>query len=110
ERQLNANGPDATIKITRGVASRANAYLTQEVDPLNGQVKRITENLRSQIKNYNTQLDQMQQRIDNKRKDLQAKFGRMEDQMAKLKSQESYMSGQLGQLGSGGSLVTKMLG
>jgi len=113
EHQLNTKGPDALIKITRGVASRVSQFVNGEMDPFKGEIKRVTDNLRSQITNMDQQLGRLEERIDAKRKALQEKFTRLETQMAKLKSQQNYMSGQLSQLGSGGSggsLVTKMLG
>ncbi len=113
EHQLNAKGPDAMIKITRGVASRVSQFVNGEMDPFKGEIKHATDNLRSQITNIDTQLGRLEDRIEAKRKGLQEKFTRLESQMAKLKSQQNYMSGQLAQLGSGGgggNLVTKMLG
>ena len=112
--QLKPDGPEATIKITRGVASRVSQYLGEELDPFKGEVKRMADGLRTQVSNLNTQLDRMDERIEAKRRSLQEKFSRLETQMAKLKSQQTYMNGQLAQLGTGGGgkngMVSQLLG
>jgi flagellar hook-associated protein 2 len=112
--QVKPDAPEATIKITRGVASRVAQYLGQEMDPYKGEMKHVTDNLRKQIVNMDAQLGRLDERIEAKRRSLQDKFSRLETQMAKLKSQQSYMNGQLAQLGSGGggknNLVSQLLG
>jgi len=112
EHQLNPKGSDAVIKITRGVASRVSQFVNGQMDPYKGDVKRVTDSLRSQITNMDTQLGRLEERIEAKRRALQDKFARLDTQMSKLKSQQSYMSGQLAQLGGGGGgggMVSKLL-
>lgn len=111
--QLNPSGPEAKVVITRGVASKLSQYLSNLVDPLRGEMKRITDNLQARIKNTDEQLTRMEERIDAKRQRIQEKFERLESQMSKLKAQQAYMSSQLAGLGAGGggaSMVTQLLG
>jgi flagellar capping protein FliD len=109
--QINANGPEAKVVVTRGVASKLSQYMSTLVDPLRGEMKRITEGLQARIKNTDEQLTRMEARIDSKRQRIQEKFDRLESQMSKLKSQQSFMSGQLSGLGSGGGgIVNQLLG
>ncbi len=114
EHQLKPNAPEAVIKISRGVGSRVAQFLNGQMDPFKGEVKRVTDSLRSQITNLDTQLGRMDERIEAKRRGLQEKFTRLETQMSKLKSQQNYMSGQLAQIGTGGGgkagMVSKLLG
>jgi flagellar hook-associated protein 2 len=116
ERQLNPRGPEAVVKISRGVASRVSQFLGGELDPYKGDVKRVTDGLHTQIKNMDAQLGRLEERIDTKRRALQEKFTRLETQMSKLRSQQSYMSGQLANIGAGGGglgkggMVAKLLG
>jgi flagellar capping protein FliD len=102
DKQLNANGAEALVKVTKGVASRMSAYVTRVVDPLRGDMKRITDGLRTRIKTYDGQLVDINGRIDRKRKDLQERFAKLETQMSTLKSQQSYMQTQLASLPGGG--------
>lgn len=114
EHQLKPNAPEAVIKISRGVGSRVAQFLNGQMDPFKGDVKRVTDSLRSQITNLDAQLGRMDERIEAKRQGLQEKFTRLETQMSKLKNQQNYMSGQLAQLGGGGGgkagMVSKLLG
>ncbi len=111
--QLNPNGPEAKVVVTRGIASRLSAYMNTLTDPQRGEMKRISDNLRTRIQNTQQQLDKMEERIESKRQRIQDKFTRLESQMSKLKSQQNYVSGQLSGLnagGTGGSMVNQLLG
>jgi flagellar capping protein FliD len=105
ENQLSQSGPEAMVKVTKGVASRMSAYLNGIVDPLRGEMKRITDGLRTRIKGYNEQLTGINERIERKRRDLQNRFTRLETQMATLKSQQNYMASQLSSLPGAGSVL-----
>jgi flagellar capping protein FliD len=105
DKQLNAAGPESLVKITKGVASRMSSYLARVVDPLKGDMKRITEGLRTRIKTYDTQLEDVNGRIERKRKDLQDRFTRLETQLSTLRSQQNYMSSQLASLPGAGQAV-----
>lgn len=114
EDALNPNGPEARITVTRGVGSRTGRYLSGFVDPTEGRMKSITDNLRRQIDNIDEQLERMQERIQSKRQRLQERFSRMESQMGTLKAQQQYMQQQLAGLPSGGgggaAAMQQMLG
>ncbi len=113
ENQINPNGPEAKVVVTRGIASRLSAYMNTLTDPQRGTMKRITDNLHTRIKNVGQQLDRMEERIEAKRQRIQDKFARLETQMSKLKSQQNFMSGQLSGLGAGGgggNMVSQLLG
>jgi flagellar hook-associated protein 2 len=106
ESQLNPNGPEGLVVVTKGVASRLSSYLNQLVNPLTGQMRRITQNLRDRVNNLDQQLGRMEDRIDAKRKRLQEKFDRMESKMSTLRSQQSFMQGQLANMGGGNLLAS----
>jgi flagellar capping protein FliD len=101
-------GPEATVKITKGVASRMSTYLTRIVNPLTGDMRRITQNLRDQVGSLDAQLKRMEERMAAKRQRLQERFSRLESQLSTLKQQQSYMQSQLGGLGGGGSVLPGM--
>jgi flagellar capping protein FliD len=105
ENQLSPAAPEAIVKITKGVASRMSAYLRGVVDPLRGDMKRITDGLRTRIRGYDQQLTDINARIDRKRKELQDRFTRLETQLSTLRSQQNFMQSQLASLpGAGGVL------
>ena len=100
--QINPTGAEANVTVTKGVASRLATYLDSMVNPLTGQMRRITENLRNRMSNLDGQLDRMEERIAKKRESLQGKFARLESKLSTLRAQQSYLKGQLG--GGGGAL------
>ncbi len=100
--QLDPEGPEATVTVTKGVASRVDDYLTDYLDPIQGPMKRIQDTLNRQIETIDEQLERMEERIDSKRERLQQRFGRLESQMSQLKSQQQFLQGQLAGLPSGG--------
>jgi len=94
--QINATGPEARVKVTRGIAGRLQTYLESLVNPRQGSMTRITKGLSDRVGNLDTQLKRMEERISSKRERLQDKFSRMENQMSKLKSQQASMASQMG--------------
>jgi Flagellar hook-associated protein 2 C-terminus len=104
ESQINPKGPEAHVKITRGVAAQASQYLNRIVNPLTGDMHRIQQGLREQVGNLDAQLKRMEDRMQAKRERLQEKFSRLESQLATLKSQQAYMQSQMANMGGGGVL------
>jgi flagellar capping protein FliD len=102
ESQLNADAPEATVKVTKGIGARVSRYLNSMTNPLTGEMKRITQNLREQVGSLDTQLKRMEDRMANKRQRLQERFSRLESQLSTLKQQQAYMQSQLGGMGGGG--------
>ncbi|MBI4082970.1 MAG: flagellar filament capping protein FliD [Candidatus Lambdaproteobacteria bacterium] len=102
ESQLNPDGPETTIRITKGVASRISSYMKELLDPQKGTLKRITDNLTAQVKDVDLQIKRLEEQIDRKRGRLQDKFARLEGQMQQLKQQQTQLQGQLAGLPRGG--------
>ncbi|MDH4122104.1 MAG: flagellar filament capping protein FliD [Deltaproteobacteria bacterium] len=104
--QLVKEQPEAKITVTRGVGSRLNKYLKGVLaDGKGGDMKRITEGLKTNVKDYDKQLEDINERMVRKRTMLKEKFARMETQMQKLKSQQSYVGGQLANMPSASSAL-----
>ncbi|MBI3992168.1 MAG: flagellar filament capping protein FliD [Candidatus Lambdaproteobacteria bacterium] len=110
DKQLLPDGPEATVKITKGVASRMNTYLGELLDPLAGRMKTISENLNRRIKDIDGQLNRMEERIESKRSRLVERFSKLESQMSSLKNQQSYLSGQIANLPQAGGAGLPGLG
>ncbi|MEE8433831.1 MAG: flagellar filament capping protein FliD [bacterium] len=102
ENQVDENGAEGKVIITKGVGSRVAQHLKGFLDPRGGNMQRITGNLREQLKNLESQLSLMNERMDNKRQRLRAKFARLESQMSTLKSQQNFMTSQISGLPGGG--------
>ena len=102
DRQLLPAGPETTVKVTKGVASRMNTYLSTLLDPLSGRMKTISDNLNRNIKDIDGQLNRMEERIESKRNRLVQRFSKLESQMSSLKNQQNYMAGQIANLPQAG--------
>ena len=102
ESQLAPNAAEGRVKITKGVASKLRKLIGGVLDPNRGNMKRITEGLRTQIKNIDGQLETMNERIERKKIRLQRRFAKMETQLSTLRTQQSFISSSIGGLPSGG--------
>ncbi len=104
EEQLDPEQPEASVVITKGIASRVASYLNTLVDPLEGRMRTITENLRSRVGNIDDQLERLDERIAAKRERLQGRFERLEQQISQMRGQQRFMQSQLAQAGAGGGV------
>ena len=102
ESQISPTVAEASVIVTKGVASRINSYLSRIVDPLRGEMKRITDGLRSELGSYDQQLQKLNERVARKRITLQQKFTRMESQLSSMRSQQRFLQSQLGSASSAG--------
>ncbi|MBF0349816.1 MAG: flagellar filament capping protein FliD [SAR324 cluster bacterium] len=96
------DGPEARIVVTRGIASILEDKLKKINDAAGGDVRRVTDDIGTQMKNFDEQIRRINKRIDSKREALQLKFTKLETTMGRLKSQQSYLGQQLSALGGGG--------
>lgn len=104
EDQIDSEKPEALVTVTKGVASRVSRYLETQVNPLTGQMRRITKDLRDRVGELDSQLKRLDERISRKRAGLQQKFARLESKMSSLRSQQSFMQSQMAGMGGGGGL------
>jgi len=94
ENELNEN-EEATVKISKGVAVKLGDKLSKLNDPLDGNVKRATDDINGQMNSFNEQINRLNERAENKRTRLQNKFAKLDSTMGKLKSQQNYINQQL---------------
>jgi flagellar capping protein FliD len=98
DNQIN-DGSEGNIIFTKGVGTKVQEYIAGVTRPQNGALDIYTNNVKSQLDNYNEELEELEQRITNKREKLNQKFARMEAQLGQLKSEQKYLTGQLAKLG-----------
>ena len=67
-------------------------------DPVSGDVKKVTTDITDQIGNYDEQLTRLGERMEDKHKNLQIKFAKLDSTMGRLRSQQNYVSQQLSAL------------
>jgi len=86
---------EANVKISKGVAVKLGDKLSKLNDPLDGNVRRATDDINGQMSSFDEQIKRLNQRAENKRSRLQDKFAKLDSTMGKLKSQQNYINQQL---------------
>jgi len=86
---------EANIKISKGVAVKLGNKLNTLNNPIDGNVKRATDDISGQMTSFDEQINRLNKRAENKRSRLQNKFAKLDSTMGKLKSQQNYINQQL---------------
>ena len=86
---------EATVNISKGVAVKLGQKLDKLNDPLDGNVKRATDDITGQMSSFEEQISRLNERADTKRSRLQRKFAKLDSTMGRLKSQQNYINQQL---------------
>ncbi len=95
-------GTETKVLITKGVGAQLDEKLKEFLDPVKGDVKTASKDVAEQIRAYDAQIRQLNQRIDGKREELQIKFAKLDSKLGRLKAQQSYLGQQLAALSGGG--------
>ncbi len=97
---LNDNAPEATVTLTRGIASLLSYEINSYTDAYDGSIASRVNGLQSQIDLYNDQIDDLNARLEKRRNELYQEFYTMEQTLNALQSQQSYFSAQIASLGN----------
>lgn len=89
---------EATIKVSRGIASLAQDFADSISKSVDGTIARRTKALESQIKDIEDRVTDLNQRMELKRQRLSDKFQEMESLIGQLNQQSSYLATQLDQI------------
>lgn len=91
------NGQTGHMNIIVGVAQRVSTITAMYTEfSTAGLIYNQNASIDTSEKDLQAQIDDMNQRLDKKQQDLQARFTNMEVLMAKLTSQQTYLTSQLG--------------
>lgn len=97
-----ASGLDVgTLKLTFGVAELYDRALFNITDLLEGYVSFKQESIQGNIKGYDTQMDEMEARLDRKRELLLDRFVKMEMALQQVQSQSNWLTGQVNAAANG---------
>ncbi len=100
EKELLPEQEEARVKLTKGIAVKLGDKLKRMNNPVDGDVKKVTNDITDQIGNYDEQLVRLGERIEDKHRHLQIKFAKLDSTMGRLRSQQNYVSQQLAALSS----------
>jgi flagellar hook-associated protein 2 len=95
-----ATGSEATVSVTRGIAGKASDFAESITKSTDGTFASRTKALQNQIDAIESEVADMNARIEKKRERLLLRFQEMEDAISKLNSTSSYLSGALSSLSS----------
>ncbi|HRT70733.1 MAG TPA: flagellar filament capping protein FliD, partial [Syntrophales bacterium] len=84
-----------TVKLTFGVAELYDRALFNMTDSIDGYLTFKQKSMQESIKNYQTQIDEMEARLELKREQLLNNYARMEAALLKIQNQGNWLSGQL---------------
>ena len=100
EKEILPEQEEARVKLTKGIAVKLGDKLKRMNNPVDGDVKKVTNDITDQIGNYDEQLVRLGERIEDKHRHLQIKFAKLDSTMGRLRSQQNYVSQQLAALSS----------
>jgi flagellar hook-associated protein 2 len=90
-------GVDAgTLKLTLGVAELYDRALFNITDSFEGYLADKQKSLQNSINRFQTQMDEMEARLDRKQEQTTNRFVQMELALQKIQSQSNWLAGQLG--------------
>ena len=91
-----AEGVDAgTVKLTFGVAELFDRSLFNITDSLEGYIAYKQQSIQENIKGYETQIDEMEARLERKRQLMIDRFVKMELALQQVQSQSNLLTGQV---------------
>lgn len=91
-------GPEGTVTVIDGMAARLTDLLGFLTDPIDGRVTARTDTLTRHIDELDSDIQDMNDRLDEKRNDLLDQFAQLEASLAELSSQGEYLTQQLANL------------
>ncbi|HZT83021.1 MAG TPA: flagellar filament capping protein FliD, partial [Gemmataceae bacterium] len=100
-------GPEASITVSRGLASRTAQVLDSLLDPLTGRLKTIDDSFQSSIDDLNQQIQEQTDLMNAQHDALVAQFTALEETVSQLQATSNFLNGQLASLSSLGIGNTK---
>ena len=90
--------PDGTAAFVQAIAARVKDVSTGYSDPYEGMLTQRITGQQSLIKDYTTQIEDWDRRLEMRRSGLQAQYAALETAMSNMKSQSNWLASQLASL------------
>ena len=87
-------GPEASLTVTRGVASRLGQVLSSFLNPINGRLKNIDETFQSNVDSIQHSIDIQKAAIKARQNSLLLQFSALEATIAQLQSVGNFLTSQ----------------
>jgi flagellar hook-associated protein 2 len=88
-------GNEATITISKGVASLTSELLGSLTDTTNGLVTKKASSLQKQIEDIKSQIKKLQERLAIRKENLTLQFSALEETLSRFQSQSTFLQNQL---------------
>lgn len=89
-------GPEATLSITRGVASKLDQLVSSILDPVNGRLEAENDRYDSQIESIDDSIDRLRQQFEAQQESLVAEFVALESTISELQNTGNFLAAQFG--------------
>jgi flagellar hook-associated protein 2 len=96
-----ATGDAGTVKLTIGTADLFDRTLFNITDPYSGYVSFKETSLQDSINNFQTEIDQMNAQLDQKKQQMTNEFVAMETALNTIQNQSNWLLGQLNAAANG---------
>lgn len=93
-------GPEASLTVTRGVASRLDQILGKLLDSTTGRVKQVTDQFDDEAADIQKVIDRQKSRFDAAQESLLKQFTALESAISELQNTSNFLTAQLSNLGS----------
>ncbi|MCA9176298.1 MAG: flagellar filament capping protein FliD [Planctomycetales bacterium] len=90
------SGPEATLNVTRGVASRLDQLINEFVDPVNGRIKSENDRFDDQIESIDESIERLKAQFEAQQESLLAQFVSLESTISELQNTGNFLASQLG--------------
>jgi flagellar capping protein FliD len=88
-------GPEASVTVTRGMASKLDVVLNRMLDPVTGRTKTINDGFQDKVDDLNETIKQQNEMLQAKQESLLRQFIAMESLVSQLKSTGDFLTAQL---------------
>jgi flagellar hook-associated protein 2 len=104
------SSPEASLTVSRGLASATNLFLSQYLDPITGRLQAIDSEYQQDSDQLQTQIDEQTQIMQEQQQALEQEFASMETTVAQLQSAGGFINGLISSNNSFNSIVSGING
>lgn len=102
------DGAEGIVYFNKGIAAILDEKISLYIDPYTGTIKGKKDALQTQIDNIAEHIERMEEQLERKRISLYQQFIAMEDALAKLQTQQQFLTVQINNLNQLNQMISSM--
>ncbi len=102
------DGAEGIVYFNKGIAEILDEKISLYIDPHDGTIKGKKDALQNQIDNVAEHIESMEEQLERKRISLYQQFIAMEDALAKLQTQQQFLTAQINNLNQINQMISSM--